>query len=258
MSAARAGIALIPYVGGVINEVVSYHSEKYLEQRLLQFEQALTNQGRTIDELKEKSEKFDEHQYYAVRNNLRHLLATAAPETTPAFIRALLDSIFKEDYAIPEAMCEIITHLNASDIEFLKYVHSFRIKNVDKMEAQHIASQTPSTDALGLKERNRNFKGSTIMWDDFCTLKFSETYQHKTVPFEGLVVINFDTNNLEVCEGNPLQYNFLGYSLIKMQRLGIIMPEFVVTLGTTNPNNIDRFHITGFGNSLLDYIKDGD
>lgn len=43
-------------------------------------------------------------------------------------------------------------------------------------------------------------------------------------------------------------------SFIKLDRLGIIQLDYNSTLGTINSLNIDRFHITLFGEQLLNYI----
>lgn len=257
-STVRGVIAAIPYIGGVINEVIAYHDEKYINARLQQLENNLGLCEKTIDDLKERILNFDEHQYYSVRNNIRYLLTEAPREATPPFIRSLLDSIFNDEYSVPEMICEMIKQLNATNINFIKQINLFIAENGDKMEEQYIASRITKKDSLGFRERNYHFPRSTIMWEDFCNLKLPESFGNRTMQFEGLMLINFDATSFESTTVSPEYFNFLGYSLIKMQRLGIIMTEFITTLGTVNPSNINRFHITGFGHLLLGYVKEGD
>ncbi|MBQ7668929.1 MAG: hypothetical protein IJS47_06345 [Clostridia bacterium] len=45
---------------------------------------------------------------------------------------------------------------------------------------------------------------------------------------------------------------YLGLSIIKLERLGILQTEFLLTLGTSSPNNIDRIHITLLGQKILE------
>ena len=43
--------------------------------------------------------------------------------------------------------------------------------------------------------------------------------------------------------------------MLKFQSNGVVQLEFVSSLGTISQNNINRFHITLFGQKLLEYIE---
>ena len=43
-------------------------------------------------------------------------------------------------------------------------------------------------------------------------------------------------------------------SIIKLQNMGVFQLDFVSTLGTVSQFNIERFHVTLFGQKLLEYI----
>ena len=47
-------------------------------------------------------------------------------------------------------------------------------------------------------------------------------------------------------------------SIIKLHTLGVLQYDFVTTVGITSPNYIDRFHITLFGQKVLEYIDIND
>lgn len=44
-------------------------------------------------------------------------------------------------------------------------------------------------------------------------------------------------------------------ALLKMQSKGVVQLEFISSSGIISQNNIDRFHITLFGQNLLEHIK---
>ena len=59
-----------------------------------------------------------------------------------------------------------------------------------------------------------------------------------------------DENGEEVYD-----WAYLIRSMLKFQSNGVIQLEFISSLGTISQNNIDRFHITLFGQKLLEYIE---
>ena len=57
-------------------------------------------------------------------------------------------------------------------------------------------------------------------------------------------------------EGNKSkEWAYLGKSFIKLQNLGILELDYINTTGNINSLNVERFHITLFGNELLKYIR---
>ena len=48
---------------------------------------------------------------------------------------------------------------------------------------------------------------------------------------------------------------FLIRALLKMQSKGVVQLEFISSTGIISQNNIDRFHVTLFGQNLLEHIK---
>ena len=51
------------------------------------------------------------------------------------------------------------------------------------------------------------------------------------------------------------EWAYIGKSIIKLQNLGIIELDYINTTGNINSLNVERFHITLFGNEMLKYIK---
>ena len=120
----------IPFVGGVISELAGYVSEKRLKERLRKLEQTINDMGISLEEISDKIYALEdnEHKYYVVRNNLKHLCLTALPETVDSFNRALVEVIIKDEPTMAEYACEILQDLNADDIMLLQNIKRYQIK----------------------------------------------------------------------------------------------------------------------------------
>lgn len=47
---------------------------------------------------------------------------------------------------------------------------------------------------------------------------------------------------------------YISRAMVKMQNLGILQLDFISSLGTVSQFNINRLHVTIFGQKLLEYI----
>ena len=122
------GISEIPIIGGVIAELVGYMDSRHVEKRISDLERAVREFGITIDAFTEKlyALESDEHKYFVVRNNLKHLCTSALPETVDALNKALIEIVMSENPSMAEYACEIIRQLNADDILLLKLIKQYR------------------------------------------------------------------------------------------------------------------------------------
>lgn len=87
---------------------------------------------------------------------------------------------------------------------------------------------------------------NTIFWTDF-----TDFYKLVNIYDMGRILNEAGKNEdgIEVYD-----WAFLIRALLKMQSKGVVQLEFVSSLGTISQNNIDRFHITIFGQNLLEHI----
>jgi len=94
--------------------------------------------------------------------------------------------------------------------------------------------------------------GYTIMWTDFANLYgIPETIKDMSYLLNHeLIKRNLDNGQ----EEKTISLSYIARSIIKLQSLGVLQCDFVTTSGTTSPNYIDRFHVTFFGQKLLEYI----
>lgn len=67
------------------------------------------------------------------------------------------------------------------------------------------------------------------------------------------IVLNEAGRNEEGFE--VYDWAFIIRALLKMQSRGVVQLEFISSSGIISQNNIDQFHITLFGQKLLEYIR---
>ena len=129
-------------------------------------------------------------------------------------------------------------------------------KNTEKAQKEKIENEeidknnkTPNLGLKKIKWVNRNVvidSSNTIFWKDF------DKYYELQAGEMGFVLLGQTTDE----EGNKSkEWAYIGKSFIKLQNLGILELDYINTTGNINSLNVERFHITLFGNELLKYIK---
>lgn len=258
----------IPIISSVYSEACAYFDAKSVEKRLLQFQKKIEEQAISINVLQSNIDLLNEHSQYVFRNNIKHLCLNALPETTEALIDCLISYLINEKQDMDEEVCEIICSCNANDIELFRVIKQYmkeggRIyyqqmiekyhNDVREMQKQH---QITHKDNAAMKkaytphkwyDRNVIYGENTIFWKDF-----TDFYKLTNIHDMGRMLNEAGKNE----DGFEMyDWSFLMRSLLKMQSKGVVQLEFISTTGIISQNNIDRFHITLFGQSLLEYIK---
>ena len=252
----------IPIIASVYNESCAYFDAKSVEKRLLQFQKKIEEQAITINALQESIDLLNEHSRYVFRNNFKHLCLSALPETTEPLIECLVS------YLMNEELCEIICSCNANDIELLKIIKQYmkdgvRIyhqqmtekyqSDIREMQKQpQIVNQENTTIKKAYTrhkwyDRNIIYGENTIFWKDF-----TEFFKLTNIQDMGRILneAGKDEDGFEVYD-----WAFLIRALLKMQNKGVVQLEFISSTGIISQNNIDRFHVTLFGQNLLEHIR---
>lgn len=127
-------ISNVPIVGSVIAELIGYLDSKYIARRLERLERTIRSHDILLSDFTERLYDLenDEHKYYIVRNNLKHLCLSALPETVDAFNKALIEIVMSEQPTMAEYACEMIKQLNADDISLLKSIKEYQIFKMSK------------------------------------------------------------------------------------------------------------------------------
>ena len=104
-----------------------------------------------------------------------------------------------------------------------------------------------------MEDRNVVYpKGGTVFWSElasFIGLPPNLSYMGQLLN-KSLIKVNEEGEEL----GEFTDFSYIARSIVKLQSLGVIECDIIMTLGTTSINNIDRFHITLFGQKVLEYI----
>lgn len=258
----------IPVITSVNNELCGYFDSKGVEKRLLEFQRMIEEQSITIENLKNRINVLDEHSQYVFRNNVKHLCVSALPETTETLINCLISYLMNANQDMDEEICEIVCSCNANDIRLLQMIRQYieegqRIhyyemleKLKDDINDRH-TKQEPNEDVKRKTyspkkwyDRNVIYGENTVFWKDF-----TQFFHLKNANDMGVVLNTFGESG----EGKETYiWASLVRSMLKFQSKGVIQMEFITSLGTISQNNIDRFHITLFGQKLLEYISKSD
>lgn len=264
LSSVNPAFSLIPIFVYAINWTFGLASPEYIEKRLNKINERLIKRKISIEDFKNEILNLSEHNEYIVLNHLRNILLVAIPESVDIYIELIIDFIMKKEYDEKETLCEIINMLNKKDIQLLRMIKEYRDngdreyfnKNTEKAEKEKIENEKideynnkPNHGLTKLKWVDRNIvinDLNTIFWKDF------EKYYELQSGEMGFILLDQTIDE----EGNKSkEWAYMGKSIIKLQNLGILELDYINTPGNINSLNVERFHITLFGNELLKYIK---
>lgn len=262
---AFAGLTIITFV---IKQIINYTNADDIVKRIKKIEKQLENKKIGIEEFRSKIIKLSEHNTYVVRNNLNNILLTCIPETLDLYISIWIDLIMNEKSSEYEELCEILNSLNKNDLLLLKMIKKFMkygekryyissdIINRKRLEEEkHINEEIKKYNSItkGIKKlevdystRDVRIGDKTIFWKDF------SKYYNVNANEMGYMILAKGINEKKQY---TMDWAYYVRAFIKLDRLGIIQLDYYNTIGTVNSLNIDRFHITLFGEQLLSYIS---
>lgn len=264
LSSIDPAFSLIPIFVYAVNWTFGLASPEYIIKRLNKINEKLIKRKISIDDFKNEVLNLSEHNEYIVLNHLRNILLTAIPETVDIYIELIIDFIMKKEYDEKETLCEIVNLLNKKDIQLLHMIKEYikngsreyyknNIKKNKEQEEENKKideyNKNSNNQIKKIKFRDRNIvldETSTIFWKDF------EKYYELQASEMGFILLGQTIDE----EGNKSkEWAYIGKSFIKLQNLGILELDYINTTGNINSLNVERFHITLFGNELLKYIR---
>ena len=251
-----------------INRVVGHLSEDNIVKRINKFEEKLQNNKISIEEFREKVANLTEHNEYVVRNNLNNILLTCIPEAVDVYISVLIELIMNQENTIHEEICEILSQLNKNDLILLSMINKYKkigtrkyffesienkFKENEEIDQKNQEIDKYNKNTTGIKkikitkfnDRDQRYNTDTIFWKDFAEMF------HVKVPEMGQMLLR---QGIDENGKLTMDWAFFVRSFIKLEKLGLIQMDYINTVGTINSLNIDRFHLTLFGQKLLYYI----
>ena len=247
-------LVVVPIIASVYNEICSYWDSNSIKNRLQSFQDELEREHIEIEDFSNRISILEEHSQYIVRNNIKHLCLSAQPETTDALNKAIIDLVMTEPYGLPEHACEILQQCNADDIDLLQTIKYFLANSPKSEYKKQLEEHKENNQSQGIHGRSYAYgPNNTIFWKDFAELL---PIGKPVTDFSMLLNLKAQKRDEsgEVKE-EYIDFACLARSIIKMQSLGVLQCDFVTTIGTCSTNYIDRFHITIFGEKLLEYIE---
>lgn len=264
LSSVNPAFSLIPVFVYAINWTFGLANPEYIVKRLNKINEKLIKRKISIEDFKDEILNLSEHNEYIVLNHLRNILLVAIPENVDIYIELIIDFIMKKEYDEKETLCEIVNMLSKKDIQLLRMIKEYRDngdreyfnKNTEKAEKEKIENEKidehnnkPNHGLSKLKWVNRNVvinDLNTIFWKDF------EKYYELQSGEMGFILLE---QTIDEKGNKSKEWAYIGKSIIKLQNLGIIELDYINTTGNINSLNVERFHITLFGNEMLKYIK---
>lgn len=259
-----AGLTIITFV---VKQIINYVNSDDIVKRMNKIEKQLNDKKIDMEEFREKIINLSEHNMYVARNNLRNILLNCIPDTVDLYISIWIDLIMNDTNSTNEDLCEILADLNKNDLLLLEMIKTFTKygekryyisseiskRNRDEEEKKkneeikEYNSKTKGIKKLDFKFSDRDIRigNKTIFWKDF------SKYYNVEVNEMGYMILEKGTNEKGV---KTTVWAHYVRSFIKLDRLGVLQLDYHSTLGTINSSNIERFHITLFGEKLLEYI----
>lgn len=259
-----AGLTIITFV---IKQIINYASADDIVKRINKIERQLNDKKIDMEEFKEKITNLTEHNMYVARNNLSNILLNCIPDTVDIYISIWIDLIMNDTNSTNEDLCEILSDLNKNDLLLLEMIKTFmkygekryyisseiikrnRVEKENKKneEIREYNSKTKGIKKLDFKFSDRDIRigNKTIFWKDF-----SKFYNIKVGEMGYMILDKGINENGE----KTMSWAYYVRSFIKLDRLGVLQLDYYSTLGTVNSLNIERFHITLFGEKLLEYV----
>ncbi len=221
VSTLKSGISLIPWAGGVINEVISYYQGKYVDDRITKLEKLLdANQKETFTK---NINSLTEEEYFLTRKIIKFYLLEAEPNVSDAIVKFIIDYILNNKRNNMGYLIKTLCELDSSDITLLK-----KIKY----------------------DISPNERG-VYCWNDISPYETISNGDKKgKIKLSSLMVTQFKTNEYE----NNLEYNMIGFSFKKLENLDIIVSSFLIYPGENNIRNVEHFCISQLGKEILKYI----
>ena len=237
---------VIPIVASVISGVKGLVDQRHLNERLTHIEESISKMEEelyhnSIEQaaiyINNKIKTLNTHDFYAVKRDLRFLIADAQPEVVDTFVSSLLHFLHDEDHSMDEEVMDILIQFNAHDIALMEKVEQYRNQQYKIEDA---------------KEENEKPDGKTITvimgfkWDEFADF----------LGYKGKKLRDALTGGAYKQGDGKYSFNFayMGRSLLILQSLGVFDLAFKMYVGSSSVTDIYFVTITQFGNEILKHI----
>lgn len=118
--------AAVPLITFAVKRVCGLMSPDDIVKRIKKIEKKLEDNKVSVGEFKRQISKLCDHDRYVVSNNLNKILIDSIPEIVDVYISLFIEMIMNENQRTQyEELCEIISQLNANDINTLSMIKDY-------------------------------------------------------------------------------------------------------------------------------------
>ena len=220
MTIFKSGISCIPWAGGIINEFISLYQGKFTEKRLQQIEKLLDYDEKKIFE--NNINNLNEEEYFLARKIIKFHLFEAEPIVSEMLARFIVQYILKNERTQMNYLITVLCQLDSSDI--------FLIKKI--------------------KEEGNQDKDGKFSWKDISPYEVEKNDKESKISLYSLIATNFKNKDGTF----NLENNMLGISFMKLEKLNIIISDFVLYVEENNVRNVEHFYVTALGKMIMEYI----
>ncbi len=241
-------LSQIPVVGGIISEIWGYIDSKVLENRINIIEEEIKKQDLTDKLFNDFIEQLNEHKYYFVRNNFKYFFLNCIPESARELCQSIIKYIKNDDEELQEEICETLQQLNIHDINFIDIINEY-LKSGLRNEHTRMINELEYSLNEGKNDeyhdRNVIYSTNTIFIKDL----------NEFLKFKDWSIFSMLNSEFTINGEKTLNILYFAKSTIKLQNIGLLQTDFIITMGTSAINNIDRIHITLLGQKVLECFK---
>lgn len=217
---AKSVISCVPWAGGIINEFISLYQGEYTEKRLKKIEKLLSEEEKNTFE--KNINNLSEEEYFLARRIIKFHLFEAEPIVSDAIAKFIVKYILENKRTQMNYAIGVLCELDSNDILLLKEIKK-------------------------CIEEDENKK---ITWSEISPYDITSKGKKSKITLYSLITTSihdeYPNYNLEI--------NVLGNSFMKLEKLNIVVSDFLIYPGENNVRNVESFRVTSLGKMIMSYI----
>lgn len=216
----KSGISCIPWAGGIINEFISLYQGEYTEKRLKKIEKLLSKEEKKTFE--KNINNLSEEEYFLARRIIKFHLFEAEPVVSDTLAKFIVEYILENKRTQMNYVIGVLCELDSNDILLLKEIKK-------------------------CIEEDENKK---ITWNEISPYDITSDGKKSKITLYSLIAASihdeYTNYNLEI--------NAFGNSFMKLEKLNIVISDFLIYPGENNVRNVESFRVTSLGKTIMSYI----
>lgn len=217
---AKSAISCVPWAGGIINEFISLYQGEYTERRLKKIEKLLGEEEKK--KFENNINNLNEEEYFLARRIIKFHLFEADPIVSDALAKFIVKYILSNNRTQMNYIVSVLCELDSNDILLLQKI----------------------------QELSKDNEEGKIMWSSISPYDVTHEGKKSKITLYSLIatsITNEDTNY-------NLDFNIMGNSFMKLEKLNIVVSDFIIYPGENNVRNVESFRITALGKMIMNYI----